>query len=113
MSIKQLGKKDTLIIKDNFILIGLPSLLKVYRDWISDNDTFVRRASAFEIRDKLVAVKEGQVSEVIDFLAFCKGFIDTKKKTPEASSAKPLVTVYNSLVDYFRSDYLPITEINY
>lgn len=114
---KQLGKKskesEVLVIKDTFITDRIAPDLKKYRDWISDNGTYIERLTAIELRDKLVSIKDGQSIDVIDFLGFCKSFIETKKKGDNASSAKTLVTVYNSLVDYFKSDYLPITEINY
>jgi len=114
---KQLGRKskesETLVIKDNFILDRVAPDLKRYRDWISSNESYIKRLSAFEVRDKLAELRDGISIEVIDFLGFCKNFIDSKKKVNKVSSAKTLTTVYNSLVDYFKSDYLPITEINY
>lgn len=117
VTIKQLGKKSkdskSLVIKDNFILDRIAPDLKEYRDWISNNESYIERSSAKQIRDRLVSLKDEDSPEVIDFLAFCKGFIEVKKNTPKASSARTLQTVYNSLVDYFKSDHLPITEINY
>jgi len=114
---KQLGPKSkgskTLVIKDNFILDRIAPDLKLYRDWISDNENVIKRLSATEVRDRLVSVKRGPSKDEIDFLGFCKNFIELKKKSESASSAKTLTTVYNSLVDYFKSDYLPIAEINY
>ncbi len=117
VSLKQLGKKsansETLVIKDKFILDRIAPDLKAYRDWISDNESQVVNLSAKQLRDKLVNLKKGELKDEIDFLGFCKAFIEAKKNSPQASSAKSLRTVYNSLVDYFKSDYLPITEINY
>lgn len=117
VSLKQLGKKsansDTLVIKDKFILDRVAPDLKMYRDWISDNEDQVANLSAKEVRDKLVNLKKGGLKDEIDFLGFCRRFIEAKRNSPKATSAKSLTTVYNSLVDYFKTEYLPITEINY
>lgn len=114
---KQLGKKnkdsESLIIKDNFILDRIAPDLKKYRDWISNNEIYVGRLSASELRDKLAGLKESLANDVVDFLGFCQKFISDKKGSPKASSAKTLLTVYNSLIDFFKTNYLPITEINY
>jgi len=114
---KQLGKKSkdsaALVLKDNFILDRVAPDLKKYRDWISNNDSYINRINVFELRDRLVALNNSESTDVIDFLGFCKDFIESKKSLGKVSSAKTLTTVYNSLVDYFKSDHLPVTEINY
>jgi len=113
----QLGKKSkeskTLIIKDAYVLDRVAPQLKEYRDWISDNVETVDRLSAVELKTVLLAAGKKTGDDKIDFLAFCKKFIEDMKNSPRASSAKPLATVYNSLVDYFKRESAGIDEIHY
>lgn len=117
VTIKQLAKKskqsDSLVIKDNFILDRIAPDLKKYRDWINDNADYIDRLGAKELKEKLL--QAGGISNPlkIDFFSFCDGFINQKLSSPKASSARSLLTVFNSLKDFFKTDYLPITEINY
>ena len=102
-----------MVIKDNFILDRVAVDLKKYRDWISDNAAFIGQLSALQLRDQLLTMDRKDIPDQIDFLAFCNDFISAKQKSAQASSAKTLATVRNSLVDYFKSPFIPITEINY
>lgn len=113
----QLGKKSkdskALVIKDMYVLDRVAPLLKDYRDWISDNVDTVERLTAVELKAALLSAGEKPADGKIDFLAFCKKFIDDMKKSPRSSSSASLGTVYNSLVDYFKSDSKAIDNINY
>jgi len=117
VGIKQLTKKsktsDTLVIKDTFILDRIAPDLRKYRDWIIENSAFLDLLSAVQLRDKLLNIGKKEEPDQIDFLAFCNEFITEKQNSNKASSARTLATVRNSLVDYFKSPYIPITEINY
>lgn len=117
VGIKQVTKKskgsDTLVIKDNFILDRIAPDLKKYRDWISENSVFVDHLSALQLRDRLLEIDKKEEPDQIDFLAFCNEFINEKQNSAKASSARTLATVRNSLVDYFKSPFIPIKEINY
>jgi len=68
VNIKQLGKKspnsDALVIKDKFILDRIAPDLRKYRDWISDNEHHVVKLSAKHVRDKLVNLKKGDLTEI-------------------------------------------------
>ncbi|UKT65104.1 site-specific integrase [Pedobacter mucosus] len=117
VTLKQLGKKskesDTLVIKDKFILDRIAPDLKKYRDWISDHSELIDKITAGQLRDSLVSLDKHNKPDQIDFLEFCNNFISAKQNSPKASSARTLATVRNSLMDYFRLPFIPITEINF
>ncbi|WP_421943356.1 phage integrase SAM-like domain-containing protein [Pedobacter sp.] len=113
---KQLSKKKdskTLVLKDTFIIDRIAPQLKKYRDWVSDNFDKLAHLESKQIKEKLLQLDAPVENSVIDFLKFCNEFIEQKLNSPKASSAKTLATVRNSLLDYFRSEKIPITEINY
>lgn len=94
---KQLDKK--LKIKDDYVSDLLYETLRDYRKKISG---YPPGLSAQEIKERLTE------KEDVDFIAFATSHIKKQVK----NSAAPLVGVVNSLKDYFKSDTVPIREIN-
>ncbi|SFA40963.1 hypothetical protein SAMN04488511_102208 [Pedobacter suwonensis] len=68
VNIKQLWEKspnsDSLIIKNKFILKRIAADLRKYREWIGDNEHHVAKLSAKHVRDKLVNLKKGDLTEI-------------------------------------------------
>lgn len=119
VSKKQVAKKDPkkdnspLVIKDRFTLDLIEPRMIKYRAWIHANIHFVDKLSAKELKARLLASDSEKILDKIDFLEFCNTFIEQKLNSSKASSERTLVTVRNSLKDYFDSPYIPITEINF
>lgn len=116
---KQVGKKNKsenspLVIKDSFILDRVAPDLKRFRDWISDHAEEIESVSARELRDSLVDSKNAKKKATgIDFVSFSDDLFERMRKMGKGSSTKSLVTVINSLKDYFRSDSINIEQITY
>jgi integrase len=116
---KSKGSK-TLIIKDTFVLDRIAPELKKYRDWITDNAMMIEELNAKEIKEKLLIHDRQNLSnrlsnkrDDINFLEFCDQYLVKLENSAQASSARPLRTVYHSLKDYFNKDYISISEIRY
>ncbi|MBC6112063.1 site-specific integrase [Pedobacter fastidiosus] len=113
---KQLSRRKdskTLILKDTFIIDRIAPQLKNYRDWVSTNNELLSALNAKQVKERLLEIDTPREEIVIDFLKFCNEFLTKKLATPKASSAKTLITVRNSLIDYFKTPIIPIIEINY
>jgi hypothetical protein len=112
----QLDKKFEL--KHQFIIDLVNPVLKAYRDEISRMPD-INFISAQEIKDRLLALdKQKHDSSFnepfeIDFIAFAKGYINSKIEEGKESTVTGYKTVVYSLQDYFKSDKVSITEINY
>lgn len=114
-----IGKKDIgkdRKIKTPWVVEHATDTLKKLNSYLSQLRGSIEDLNAVEIKQKLIDFENKKYesqSEEIDFLGFCKSFIEKKKASSKASSARTLTTVYNSLVDYFQSTSIPISSINY
>lgn len=114
-------ESKTLVIKDDFVLDRIAPELKKYRDWITDNAELVEELTAKEVKKRLLAIRVAEKRGAtgggdggkIDFLRFCDDYLTKMEASSKSRNARPLRTVYNSLVDYFKSDSLDITKIRY
>lgn len=102
----QLDKKFKL--KDTFLIDLINPVLAKYRAIISEYST--AQMTAKEIKELLSNVGNPK-SDLIDFIEFSKYHIQKMTKAGKASSTKSLVTVTNSLIDFYQSERIPITEI--
>lgn len=115
---KQVGNKSktstSLVIKDDFVLDLVAPVLAKYRKWISEHESSVESMTAGELRDALLnSDKPVESIDKIDFIDFSYGHIERMKKAGKESSTRTLVTVINSLVDYFKRDIIDVSEIRY
>lgn len=94
-------------IKDRFIIDLIDEQLRDYRKIISELSYKLDFFSAESLRDFL----RDKDSEV-DFLKFCKGFIEQLRMENRKGTADTHRTVRNSLIDYFKRDSISINEIN-
>ncbi len=109
------------MLKDTFVLDRIAPDLKKYRDWITDNADRVVDLTAQEVKARLLDIEAEEKRrrlpvakpDEINFLSFCDDYLTKMENTELRRNARPLRTVYNSLKDYFKSDYVPITKIRY
>lgn len=103
-------------IKTPWIIEHATDTLKKFNSHLAQLRENIEDLTAGEIKQKLIDFENKKYqseSDDIDFLNFCKLFIEKKEASSKASSARTLKTVYNSLVDYFKSTSTPISSINY
>lgn len=105
---KQIRKDFT--IKDPIILKILNPIIDDYRTKVSELGSKLTNYSLSQLVDYLTGV--GIITaEEINVIAFGLAKIEELRKAKRNASAANMVTVINSLKDYFRSDNVPITEI--
>jgi len=102
---KQLTAK--LKIKDNFVNELIEDQLRSYRKVIGELGERLNFFTAEYLRDYL-----RDMDAEVDFIMFCKSHIQQLKKDGRVGTAKTHLTVYNSLIDYFKRNSISITEIN-
>lgn len=103
----QLNKKFD--IKDNTLMDNhINPLLKTYREAINNMAGEIPHLSIAEIKERLTAPKS---SDRIDFIAFSRLHIEKLIKAGRLSSTPTLLTVINSLIDYFKTETVLITSI--
>jgi hypothetical protein len=102
---KQLTAK--LKIKDRFITDLIDEQLRDYRKIISELSEKLDFFSAEPLRDYLT-----DKGSEIDFLKFCRTYIEQLRKENRNGTADNHRTVLNSLIDYFKRDCISISEIN-
>jgi len=111
VSAKQIRKQGkTYILKDPFIISLIAPELAKYRDMISAlgsriNTYNEKTLAAFLVNGGLVKV------EKINVIQFGREQIERLMLAGRDGSARNMITVVNSLQDYFRSDFVPVTEI--
>jgi hypothetical protein len=107
----QLDKKHN--IKHQHILDLVRPIEKKYRDSIA----MMRDAeyvSAAILKERLLKIEsEEYVGNGINFIRFGKDYIEKKVKAGKASSVTGIKTVIYSLTDYFRTESVDITDINF
>jgi len=94
-------------ITDKFVLNHLDGILIGYRRTIGELDRKLEWMSCDELRDFL----EDKDSE-IDFIRFCDEHIAELKKAKRTGTAQNNRRVRNGLVDFFKRERVPVTEIN-
>lgn len=99
---KKFQIKDTSLM-DNYI----NPLLKTYRDAINSIGGEIPYLTIQEIKERILSPQTAR----IDFIAFSRSHIEKLIKAGRLSSTKSLVTVVNSLIDYFKTDDIQITTI--
>lgn len=105
VSKEQLDKK--LKLRNNYIMDFLSSELKEYRKRISALSIAVDRMSAAEIKERIT-----ESNSAINFMQFCKDYQKDLEAKGQKSAAIAVNTCVFSLMDYFRRDNVPVSEIN-
>jgi integrase len=105
---KQIRKDFT--IKDTFILKLLNPVLDDYRTKVSDMGS---RIGFYNAKSLAVYLSTGGLKkpEDINVIEFGRTRIEELRALKRDGSAANMVTVVNSLQDYFKSDFVAITEI--
>jgi integrase len=103
----QLDKK--LKIKDHNVLDKFHLQMKGYRDKIADMSMFIKNLTVEQVRDRLLTVDDG----FIDFIKFSREHLERLKKQGKETTARTLRSVVYGLIDYFGTDVVPISSINY
>ncbi|HEX4373942.1 MAG TPA: hypothetical protein VHZ50_11625, partial [Puia sp.] len=97
VSADQLSKN--LEIKDFAVLRQLDKTIKLYRSAIGNLNNTIEFLSASDLKNYLV-----DLDKDIDFIKFCKKYIDDLYECGRTGSAKTLKTVMFSLIDYFKRE---------
>ena len=108
VGIKQIRTDHT--IKDPIILKALNPVLDDYRSKISDLGP---KLELYNL-PRLIAYLTNKViktADEINVIAFGRRRIEELRAADRGASAANMITVVNSLVDYFKNDIVPITEI--
>ncbi len=105
---KQIRKDFT--IKDAFVLKCINPIVDEYRTKISELGT---KLELFDLPRliKYLTNKGIKIAEEINVIEFGIARVEKLKNENRNASAANILTVVNSLVDYFKSDFVPITEI--
>lgn len=110
---KQLDK--SFAIKDTFILKQLIDEVEKYREKLNSFGLKYDHLTVFELAEKLNEVEKPKVEEIkpddINVISYGRSRIDELRELNRTSSAGNMTTVVNGLVDYFKSDFVPITAI--
>ncbi|TFF39316.1 phage integrase SAM-like domain-containing protein [Mucilaginibacter psychrotolerans] len=104
---KQL-KKD-LTIKDRFLLSVISTEIAKYRMRLLELDRMLIHLDVKQLPNRLVQPDE---NAVIDIIAFARQYVSELKEQGRKGSAYPILTVINSLCDYFGSQKVEIERIN-
>jgi hypothetical protein len=104
-------------IKDKHTIDLLRPIEKQYQASI-DKMYDVEYITAAEIKERLLqidkdAVHNKRVGSQINIIAFARKYISDKVKAGKASSITGVKTVLYSLIDYFNTENVDITEINF
>ncbi|WP_462268063.1 site-specific integrase [Mucilaginibacter sp.] len=104
---KQLRKDFS--IKDQFLLDLLHPVLREYRTKISALGT---KVELFDVGRLVSRLSQRDLSaEEINIIEFGKMRIEELKGAERNASAANMTTVVNSLINYFKSEVVPVTEI--
>ena len=97
-------------IKDPIILKSLNPILDDYRTKISELGPKLELYNLPRLIDHLTN-KAVKTAEQINVIEFGRNRIEELKRAKRGGSAANMTTVVNSLVDYFNSEIVPVTEI--
>jgi integrase len=104
---KQL-KKD-LTVKDKFLLSVISTEIAKYRIKLLELDSFLIHMDVKQLANRLTQPEE---NVVIDIVAFAKQYVSELLEQGRKGTAYPILTVANSLCDYFGSQTVQIDRIN-
>jgi len=104
---KQL-KKD-LTVKDKFLLSVISTDIAKYRMKLLELDSLLIHFDVKELANRLIQQDE---NSVIDIIAFAKQYVGELMAEGRKGTAYPMLTVANSLCDYFGSQKVEIDRIN-
>jgi integrase len=104
---KQL-KKD-LSIKDKFLLSVISTDIAKYRMKLLELDSVLVHFDAKELANRLTQIEENLV---IDIIAFGRQYVNELIEQGRKGTAHPILTVINSLCDYFGTHKIEIDRIN-
>ncbi|WP_295793993.1 phage integrase SAM-like domain-containing protein [Mucilaginibacter sp.] len=104
---KQL-KKD-LTIKDKFLLSIISTDIAKYRMKLLELDSLLIHFDVKELANRLTQDDE---NSVIDIIAFAKQYVKDLIEQDRKGTAYPILTVANSLCDYFGTQKVGIEQIN-
>lgn len=102
-------KKD-LTLRDHDVLDDINDELKAYRKKISSLSAVIDSMDAKQLLQHITRPEES--GHGIDFIAYCREYVETLKKEGRLSSARTMGPVVNNLIDFFGTESVPITEIN-
>jgi integrase len=101
-------KKD-LTIKDKFLLSVIASDIAKYRVKLVEFDSLLMLLDVKDLANRLTQKGENSVINIIDF---GRQYVNELKEQGRKGTAYPLLTVINSLCDYFVSQTVEIDQIN-
>jgi len=104
---KQL-KKD-LTVKDRFLMSVISTDIANYRMRLLELD---RLLIHLDVKELAVRLTQADDNSPIDIIAFARHYISELKEQGRKGSAYPILTVVNSLCDYFGSQKVEIDRIN-
>jgi len=104
---KQLKKDFT--VKDRFLLSVISTEIAKYRMRLLELDQLLMHLDVKQLANRLVQPDE---NAVIDIIAFARQYVSELKEQGRKGSAYPILTVINSLCDYFGSQKVEIERIN-
>jgi len=104
---KQL-KKD-LTVKDRFLMSVISTDIANYRMRLLELD---RLLIHLDVKELAVRLTQADDNSPIDIIAFARQYISELKEQGRKGSAYPILTVVNSLCDYFGSQKVEIDRIN-
>lgn len=110
----QLNKKFE--IKDDYAIELVNDIVKDFRLEVSKLGMTVFSMTADEVKAHLERKFEKQPDpneDKINFIKYCRGVIEKLKKEGRDSSAMTYNAVINSIEDYFKTDEVDISSINY
>lgn len=113
VSSKQLNKSFAL--KDTFILKKVLDEVEAYRNKLNDFGSKYDYLDVWQLAEKLNEIEETKLGNIkpddINVISFGRNRINELRELKRTSSAGNMTTVVNSLEDYFKSDFVPITAI--
>jgi integrase len=104
---KQL-KKD-FSVKDKFLLSVISTEIARYRIKLLELDSLLAHLDVKELANRLTQTEENLV---IDIIAFGRQYVNELLEQGRKGTAYPLLTVINSLCDYFGSQSVEIDRVN-
>ncbi|WP_183573703.1 phage integrase SAM-like domain-containing protein [Mucilaginibacter sp. X5P1] len=104
---KQLKKDFT--VKDKFLLSVISTYIAKYRMKLLELDSLLIHFDVKQLANRLTQQDE---NSVIDVIAFAKQYVSDLIEQGRKGTAYPILTVANSLGDYFGSQKVEIDRIN-
>lgn len=104
---KQLKKDFT--VKDKFLLSVISTDIAKYRMKLLELDNLLIHFDAKQLANRLIQQDE---NSVIDLIAFAKQYVSELVEQGRKGTAYPILTVANSLCDYFGSQKVEIDRVN-